>query len=73
MQKKISAILKAFRDKHAFSDDGERADLSAIPEEWREMDLKLEEIHNALEEKRVSDMKKKWKGAEKKKKVVGKV
>ena len=33
------------------------------------MDLNLEEIHNALEEKRVSDMKKKYKDAEKKKNI----
>jgi hypothetical protein len=58
MQKTIGALLKAFRDKHGFSVDGERANLSAIPEESSDIDLKLEEINNALEEKRVSDMKK---------------
>ena len=69
MQKKFGALLKAFRDKHGFSDDGERANLSAIPEESSDIDLKLEEIHNALEEKRISDMKNKCKDAEKKKSI----
>ena len=69
VQKRFKALLKPFRDRHGFGDDGEKANLSALPEESSEIDLKLEEIHNDLEEKRIIEMKKKVKESEKKKSI----
>jgi hypothetical protein len=69
LHKKFKVLLKSFRDRHGYGDDGERANISALPEESSEIDLKLEEIHNDLEEKRIAEVKKKAKEAEKKKSV----
>jgi hypothetical protein len=69
LHKKFNVLLKSFRDRHGYGDDGERANISALPEESSEIDLKLEEIHNDLEEKRIAEVKKKAKEAEKKKSV----
>jgi hypothetical protein len=50
MQKKFKALLKSFRDRHGFGEEGEKANISALPEETSEIDLRLEEIHNDIEE-----------------------
>ena len=39
MQTKFKNLLKAFRDKHGLSEDGERSNLSAIEEIPSEMNL----------------------------------
>jgi hypothetical protein len=66
LHKKFKMLLKSFRDRHGYGDDGERANISALPEESSEIDLKLEAIHNDLEEKRIAEVKKKAKEAKKK-------
>jgi hypothetical protein len=56
--KKFKALLKSFRDRRAFGDDGERANISALPKESSEIDLNLVEIHKDREEKRIAEVKK---------------
>ena len=51
IQEEITDLLKQFRTKHGFSDDGQRANMSAIAEEPSDIDRILEEIHNQLEAK----------------------
>ena len=58
MQKKFKALLKSFRDRHGFGEEGEKANISTLPEETSEIDLRLEVIHNDIEERRIADTKK---------------
>jgi hypothetical protein len=51
MPKIFKALLNSFGDRHGFGDDGERANISALPEESSKIDLKLEKIQNDIEEK----------------------
>ena len=46
LQHKFQTLLKAFRTKHGFGDEGERANLSALPEDSSEIDFQLEIMHN---------------------------
>ena len=46
LQHKYQALMKAFRTKHGFGDEGERANLSALPEDSSQIDLQLEIMHN---------------------------
>jgi hypothetical protein len=58
MPKIFKALLNSFGDRHGFGNDGERANISALPEESSKIDLKLEKIQNDLEEKRIAEVKK---------------
>jgi hypothetical protein len=66
VQAKFKNLLKAYRDKHGYSEDGERANISAIDEDPTEMDINLEAIHTELEENRIAHEKKKAREAVKK-------
>jgi hypothetical protein len=46
LQHKYQTLMKAFRVKHGFGDEGERANLSALPKDSSEIDLQLEIMHN---------------------------
>ena len=59
IQKKFTELLTQFRLKHGFSDDGQRANMSAIPEELSEIDQILQEIHDQFEAKAQKDRKQK--------------
>jgi hypothetical protein len=58
VQAKFKNLLKAYRDKHGCSEDGERANISAIDENPTEMDINLEAIHAELEVNRIAHEKK---------------
>jgi hypothetical protein len=66
VQAKFKNLLKAYRDKHGYSEDGERANISAIDEDPTEMDINLEAIHAEFEVNRIAHEKKKAREAEKK-------
>jgi hypothetical protein len=66
VQAKFKNQLKAYRNKHGYSEDGERVNISAIDEDPTEMDINLEAIHTELEENRIAREKKKAREAGKK-------
>jgi hypothetical protein len=69
IQKKFNNLLKNFRDKHGLSEEEERTNLSALKEDLSPMDQHLESIHCELEERRMSEYKKKASEAEKKRNI----
>jgi hypothetical protein len=69
VNKKFKALLKSFRDTHGLSDNSEKVNISALPEESNDLDLLMETIYNDMEEKKRADFKKKAKEDEKKRSI----
>lgn len=46
IQHKFGTLMKAFKTKHGYGDEGERANLSALPEDSSPVDLQLEIMAN---------------------------
>lgn len=69
IEKKFNNLLKNFRDMHGLSEEGERTNLSALKEDLSPMDQHLKSIHCELEERRMTEYKKKASEAEKKRNI----
>lgn len=46
IQNKFSSLMKAFKARHGYGEEGERASLSALPEDSSKLDLQLETMAN---------------------------
>jgi hypothetical protein len=59
LQHKFQSILKSFRVKHGFGDDGQSAIISALPEDSSELEGVLMAIHRLAARKEEDDLKEK--------------
>jgi hypothetical protein len=67
IQNKFSTLMKAFKTKHGYGDEGERANLSALPEDSSKIDLQLEIMANIAIKKDKSNVASKLSEVESKK------
>ena len=59
LQHNFQSILKSFRVKHGFGDDGQRANISALPESSSELEGVLMAIHRLAARNEEDDLKEK--------------